>query len=1088
MNRHTLTALVVATLFAATTVADTPDKEKDKWEPSPALKKLNARCVGPAAGGRVCRVCGVAGEPLTYYAATAGGGVWKSTDGGHSFAPVFDDQPDSSVGSIAVAPSDPNVVYAGGGEANIRGNVAVGHGLYKSTDAGKSWTHVWPSLGQIGTIVVHPTNADIAFAAVLGSPFGPGKERGVYRTTDGGKTWQQVLAKDADTGASDVAIDPNNPRVLFAGLWQTRRKPWEMTSGGPGSGFYVSHDGGDSWTRLKPGEHGLPDGPWGKIGVAVAPSNSQRVYALIEANEGGLYRSDNGGESWKRVCEHRSLRQRAWYYSTITVDPSDPDVLWCPQVPMLKSIDGGYSFKTVRGMHHGDNHDAWIDPKNPKRMIVGNDGGVCVSTDGGKTWTAPPIAISQFYHVNCDTSVPYRVMGNMQDIGTASGPSNSLSAAGIRLSDWFTVGGGETGFVVPDPNEPNVVYAGEYGGYLSRYDHRTKQQRDVSPWPANPSGITPAELKYRFQWTAPLAFSPHDPKVLYYAANVLFRTRDAGQSWEVISGDLTRNDKNKQQWSGGPITGDNTGVEIFDTIFAIAESPKQKGVIWVGSDDGLVHVSQDDGKTWQIVTGTIPDFPDWGTVRCIEPSRDDAGTAYVVAEAHRLNDFRPYLWKTTDFGKTWQSLSATLPQDIHLHAVRADPAKKGMLYAGSERGVAYSTDDGATWQPLKLNLPTMAVHDLQVNGDDLVLGTMGRSIWVIDNITPLRELSPKSEDKSAQLFSIRPATRWRYSGGFSFTDRGAQENPKPGASIDYFIGKKSGETKEASASVKLEILDSKGQMLVTFTGKDDKEREKEEEKDKEGEEQPDGADVKPPKRLIPVEPGVVHRVLWDLTLPGGEIIPKAKLDAGNPVEGILAPPGEYTARLTVDGKPQTVKFMVRPDPRSKGEVTAQVAFAEKIRGDINKLAGVVQQLRAVRKQLRERNDLVADQDKAKDLVKASVELMDKFDGLEEKLHNPKAQVTYDIFGAKGGAKLYSQFAFLFEMVKEGDGPPTQGMEKVYTDVSAELGKLTDEFRSLTEGDLAKLNVRAKELDLPVVIVPPVKPADGSQGMKVRRRD
>jgi photosystem II stability/assembly factor-like uncharacterized protein len=1079
-------AAAITILSAAFAVAETPEKAKGKWEPAPALKKLTARCVGPAAGGRVCRVCGVPGDPLTYYAATAGGGVWKSTDGGQSFGPVFDDQPDSSVGSIAVAPSDPNVLYAGGGEANIRGNVAVGHGIYKSTDAGKSWMRVWENLGQIGTIVVHPTNADIAFAAVLGSPFGPGKERGVYRTTDGGKTWQQVLSKDADTGGSDVAVDPNNPRNLFAGLWQTRRKPWEMTSGGPGSGLYVSHDGGDSWTQLKPGEHGLPDGQWGKIGVAIAPSNSQRVYALIEANDGGLYRSDNGGEAWKRVCEHRSLRQRAWYYSTITVDPSDADVLWCPQVPMLKSIDGGVTFRTVKGMHHGDNHDVWIDPKNPKRMIGGNDGGVDLSSDGGKTWTAPPLAVSQFYHVNCDNSVPYRVMGNMQDVSSASGPSNSLSAAGIRLSDWYTVGGGETGFCVPDPKDANIVYAGEYGGYLSRYDHRTKQQRNVSPWPANPSGVTPAELKYRFQWTAPLAFSPHDPKVLYYAANVLFRTRDAGQNWEVISGDLTRNDKNKQQWSGGPITGDNTGVEIYGTVFALAESPKQKGVLWAGSDDGLVHVSQDDGKSWQNVTAAIPNFPDWGTVRCIEPSRDDAGTAFVVAEAHRLNDFRPYLWKTTDFGKTWTTLSAKLPQDVLLHVVRTDAARKGMLYVGSKRGVAYSTDDGTTWQPLKT--PTMAVHDLQVKGDDLVLGTMGRSIWIVDNITPLRELSPKVEQAPSHMFAIRPATRWRLSSGFSFTDRGSQKNPDVGLVIDYLVGKKTDDSKGGNPSVRLEILDAKGAVLVTYTGKDDKDREREEEKDKEDEEQPDGADVKPPKRFIPVEPGVVHRMTWDLTLMGGEIIPKAKVDAGNPVEGILAPPGQYAARLTVDGKSQTVKFTIRPDPRAKLDVMAQVEFADKFRGDINRLAGIVQQLRTVRKQLRERNDLVADQDKAKDLVKASNDLVGKLDALEEKLHNPKAQVTYDIFGAKGGAKLYSQFAFLFDQVKEGDGPPTQGMQQVYADLSAELGKLTDEFHSLTDGDLAKLNARAKELDLPVVIVPPVKPADGSQGIKVRKRD
>jgi photosystem II stability/assembly factor-like uncharacterized protein len=1082
MYRHTLAVLVVANWLGLTARADTP--EKDKWEPAPALKGLKARCVGPAAGGRVCRVTGVAGDPLTYYAASAGGGVWKSGDGGLSFSPIFDDQPDSAVGSIAVAASDSNVVYAGGGEANIRGNVAVGHGIYKSTDAGKNWTQVWKNLGQIGTIVVHPTNPDVAFAAVLGSPFGPGKERGVYRTTDGGKTWQQVLAKDAETGASDVALDPNNPRIVFAGMWQTRRKPWEMTSGGPGSGLHVSRDMGDSWTQLKPGEHGLPDGPWGKVGVAVAPSNSQRVYALIEANEGGLFRSDDRGEGWKRVSDHHSLRQRAWYYSTITVDPANADVLWCPQVPMLKSIDGGVTFKQVKGMHHGDNHDLWIDPKNPKRLIGGNDGGVDVSNDGGKTWFAAPLAISQFYHVNCDSSVPYRVMGTMQDLGTASGPSNSLTASGIRLSDWHTVGGGETGFAVPDPKDPNVVFAGEYGGYLSQYDFRTRQQRNVSPWPANSSGVTPAEMKYRFQWTAPVMFSPHNAKALYYAGNVLFRTYDAGQSWEVLSGDLTRNDKNKQQWSGGPITGDNTGVEIYGTIFALAESPKQRGVLWAGSDDGLVHVSQDDGKTWQNVTSAIPDFPDWGTVRCIEPSQSDAGTAYLVADAHRLNDFRPYLWKTTDFGKTWRSLAAKLPQEVQLHAVRTDPSKKRMLYVGTERGVAYSTDDGETWQPLKLNLPTMPVHDLQVNGNALVMGTMGRSIWILDDLTPIRDLSAKVTEAPSHLFAVKPATRWRLAEGFSHTDRGATENPPVGAIIYYHLAKK-----PATPAIKLEILDAKGQVLVTFTGKDDKEKDKEEAKDKEDEDAPDGPEIKPPRRLIPIEPGVIHGVVWNLALPGGDIIPKAKVDAGNPLEGFLAPPGQYAARLTVDGKSQTVKFAVRPDPRVKTDITAQTEFAQQIRKNFAKLAGTVQQLRAVRKQLQERNDLIGVDVKTKDLVKASSDLIGKLDALEEKLHNPKAQVAYDIFGPKGGAKLYSQLAFLFDTVKDGDGPPTQGMRHVYAELVAELEKLTAEFASLTTGELAKLNAKAKELDLPTVIVPSVKPADAAEGgIKIRRRD
>jgi photosystem II stability/assembly factor-like uncharacterized protein len=1074
--------VIAAVLIAAPALAQPPEK----WETPPALKGLKYRLVGPAAGGRVCRVCGVPGDPLTYYAAAAGGGVWKSTDGGLSFAPVFDDQPVSSIGSVAVAPSDPNVVYVGSGEANIRGNVAAGNGIYKSTDAGKTWKHVWTAVGQIGTMAVHPTNPDVAYAAVLGSPFGPSKERGVYRTTDGGKTWKQVLSKDADTGASDVCLDPNNPRIVFVGLWQTRRKPWEMTSGGPGSGLHVSRDGGDTWKQLEPGKAGLPDGPWGKIGVAVAPSDSRRVYALIEANDGGLFRSDDGGETWKRACDHRALRQRAWYYSTITVDPANADVLYCPQVPMLKSIDGGSTFKVVKGIHHGDHHDLWIDPKNPRRMISANDGGVDVTGNGGLSWFAAPLPIGQFYHVNCDTGVPYRVMGNMQDIGTASGPSNSLGRGGIKLGDWHTVGGGETGFAVPDPSDPNVVYAGEYGGYLSRYDRRTRQTRNVSAWPYNLSGITPAEMKYRYQWTAPVTFSPHDPKVLYHAAHVLFRSRDGGHTWETISGDLTRNDKNKQQWSGGPITGDNTGVEIYGTIFAVVESPKQKGVLWVGSDDGLVHVSQDDGKTWQNVTSAIPDFPDWGTVRCVEPSPFDAGTAYVVADAHRLNDFKPFVWKTTDFGKTWQSLSAKLPADVYLHAIRADPKKAGLLYLGTERGVAYSTDNGATWQPLKLNLPTAAVHDLRVKDNDLVVGTMGRSIWIFDDLTPLRELSPAVAEKPAHLFAVQPAYRWCTAGASYDSGRGAADNPPTGAVIHFHLAKK------PAKPVTLNILDAQGKVLLTYTGKDDKKKGKGDEKDDKDDDDDDDspdADFKPPKRAIPADAGEVQRVVWNLELPGAAYIPKAKVDSGNPVEGPLAPPGEYGVRLTVDGQAQTVRFTLRPDPRGPADLTSQHQFALQVRDDFAKLAGTVQQVRAVRKQLEQRNDLLDGDAKAEPLVKASQELIGKLDALEEKLHNPKARVVYDIFAAKGGAKLYSQYAFLFDAVKEGDGPPTQGMRDVYSELSAELGKLTGEFQTLVAGDLARLNAQAKQLDLPIVIVPPVKPADAKAGgIGIRRRD
>jgi photosystem II stability/assembly factor-like uncharacterized protein len=1030
------------------------------------FKNLSFRNVGPAAGGRVSRACGVPGNPLVYYAATASGGVWKSEDGGLRWRSVFDDQPISSIGAIAVAPSDPNIVYVGSGEANIRGNAAAGNGIYKSSDAGKTWKHIWKQEGQIGTMIVHPTNPDVAFAAVLGHAFGPNRERGVYRTRDGGKTWEQVLAKNPDTGASDVCFDLTNSNILFAGLWQARRRPWDMTSGGTGSGLYTSRDGGDSWkqltaTKADGSPSGLPEGVMGKIGVAVAPGmNGSRVYALIEHEKGGLFRSDDGGVSWSLANDSRLLRQRAWYYSTMTVHPQNPNTIWFPQVPMLWTQDGGKSLQSVRGIHHGDHHDAWIDPVNPNRIITANDGGVDISTDGGRSWFAPALPILQFYHISTDFRTPYFISGAAQDMGTYCGPSNNFSNT-IYPSEWYNVGGGEAGHTAHSPLDSNVVFAGEYGGIITRYDHRTRQALNVGVYPTNPSGHGAEDLRYRFQWTAPILYSPHDPRTLYHAANVLFKTTDDGMTWQAISGDLTRNDKAKQKWAGGPITGDNTGVEVYCTIFAVAESPVKQGVIWTGSDDGLVHITQDGGKIWTNLTKNIIGIPDFGTVVTIETSRTDAGVAYVVVDNHRNDDMKPYLWKTTDFGKTWKPLTNSLPNDMYLHVVREDPKKRGVLYLGTERGVMLSADDGASWKPLKLNLPTVAVHDIVVKNNDLVLGTHGRGIWILDDITPVREYAAAPQLASlrddAALLPVSPTHRWLRSGARQ--QLGGMQGAPDGMLIHYALKKK-------AKSVKLDVLDATGVVVRSMSNLSD--------------EKPfslpgDGGGGNTDGDTLSLLPGL-HRATWDLCYKGAEFIKDGKTDGGDPTTGPLALPGTYTLRLSVDGKTVNQTALVLPDARqtlNNAAAASSLQFTLAVRDTISSLTRTVMRLRSVKKQLFERNDLLqTDTTKYAQLLAQSKTLLAKLDTLENKLHNPTARVTYDILAGKNntGSKLYSILAGVYDFVKSTDTPVAYGMKEVFAEEIKNHERFAAEWQSLMTSDIAAWNTAARSVDVPHVMI------------------
>jgi photosystem II stability/assembly factor-like uncharacterized protein len=1010
---------------------------------------LKFRSIGPAIGGRVSRVAGVPGDPLTFYAATAQSGVWKSMDGGHVWKPIFDEQPLLSTGAIAVAPSNPNVIYVGTGEANIRGNVQPGDGIYKSTDAGRSFQHLLDQEGQIGTIVVHPSNPDIAFAALLGHAFGPNPERGVYRTLDGGKTWNRVLFVDDDTGASDVAIDPSNPQILFAGMWPARRYPWGMTSGGPDGGLHRSSDGGETWTRLT---KGLPEGIWGKVGVSVAPSDGDRVYALVEAEAGGLYRSDDGGTSWRLANGHHALRQRAWYYSTLTVDPGNEDVVWFPQVGLLRTIDGGRTIQSVAGIHHGDVHDLWIDPRARERVIVGNDGGVDLSLDGGREWFAPALPWSQFYNVDVDDRTPYRLGGTVQDEGTATGPSDSLRSEGIVLGDWTTAGGGEAGDFVFDRGTEGVAYAGEYGGIMTRWDEKSGNERNISYYPTNPSGHGAEDLRVRFQWTAPLLASRREPGVLYHGANVLLRTADGGQTWKQVSPDLTRNDREKQKWSGGPITGDNTGVEVYDTIFSLAESPLAAGELWAGTDDGLVHVTRDGGANWTNVTPQA--MPEWATVESIALSHTAGGTAWIAVDAHRLDDLRPYVFRTRDGGVTWELATQGLPGKSYVLVVREDPEVPGLLFAGTRSGIFLSRDSGDRWEPFELNLPPVTVTDLEVKQGDLVVATSGRSLWILDDLTAVRAWSAESSAQPLHLFPARAARRLQVRNGWS--GEAAGENPPRGATIHYSLAER------ADSEVMLEIFDGEGRRVRKLSSLPLPQIYPEDDPDE---------PMKAPEPLLSNAPGL-HRVIWDLRWEGAQRLERAKVDLGDPTVGPLALPGTYRLRLTAEGRSQETALVVLADPRSQvslADAKAQLAFGLELRAELDRVVEDIGELRAIQEQAGDLVERLAGDARSAALVGAARRLKAGAAALESRFHNPGAEIVYDILAQRGGTQLHSKLAFLYVYAISGEGAPTQGEREVRAELASELAALEGQLAALKSGDLADLERLADELNLPRVL-------------------
>ena len=888
---------------------------------------LRWRSIGPYRGGHALAVAGIPGDPTTFYFGAVAGGVWRTTDGGGTWNPLTDDTPISSVGAIAVAASNHDVIYVGTGEAAPRGDMTYGDGVYKSIDGGKSWSHVGlEDTRQIGALTVDPHDPDIVLVAALGHAFGPSTERGVFRTVDGGKSWKKVLYRDEQTGAIDVSFDPHDAKIVYAALWQARRQPWNFSSGGPGSGLFRSTDGGVTWKPLT--GNGLPTGTLGRIHVSVSAADSKRIYAMIEAAQGGLFRSDDGGEHWQRSNDDGRLSQRAWYFSTILADPKDVNTVYAENTGLFRSTDGGKSFELLPA-RHGDHHGIWIDPTNTERIIEASDGGASISFDRGKTWsTVYNQPTAQFYHVSVDNRFPYRVYGAQQDNSSVAIASMD-DAGAIEQRDWYDVGGGEAGFVLADPRNADIVY-GTNENFISRFNKQTMQTQVISAWPVDVSGHAARELEHRFNWTSPLAISPFDPDTLYYGMERLYETTDDGMSWKAISSDLTRNDKSKQGPSGGPITKDITSVEYYDTIFAIAESPRARGMIWVGTDDGQIQLTRDGGGNWANVTPR--ELPAWSTISMIEPSRYDTNTAYVAVDRHKLDDIKPYVFRTDDGGKSWRRIDTGLPEGSFVHAVREDSVKRDLLYAATETGVFMSFDSGIHWQSLQLNLPRSPVHDLVVRNDDLVIATHGRSFWILDNITPLREVQPAAAASSVHLYQPANGYRLYYPDQVDARPPSGQ-NPPPGVLIDYYLGDGG-----AGGPLTLDIVDSNGNTVRHLTSV----------KPQQAEQPPEWPDEVHPAKTLPTAPGI-NRFAWDLRYDDPVQIPDA-FYAGLPPRGPMVLPGTYTVELKYNGERQEAPLTIRADPRvqqSLAGLQQKFALAMEVYHDQDALHRAVNDIRTL---------------------------------------------------------------------------------------------------------------------------------------------
>lgn len=1004
-------------------------QQPDATSAAPLFSTMRWRSIGPARGGRSIASSGVVGRPNEYYFGAVGGGLWKTFDGGTTWNPVTDGQvKSSSVGAVAVSDSNPDVVYIGMGEACLRGNIMQGDGIYKSTDAGKTWKHVGLADSQvIARLRVHPANPDLVYAAVFGHPAAPHATRGVYRSKDGGQTWQRVLFRDDKTGAIDLVIDRNHPNVLYAAMWEAYRVAWQMSSGGPGSGLFKSTDGGDTWTELTRNP-GLPAGVIGRVGVAVSGADSNRVFAIVENENGGVFRSDDGGATWTKVNDERNLRQRAFYYTHIAADPKDKDTVYVLNTGFYKSTDGGRKYTTLRPPH-GDNHDLWIDPTNPQRMINSNDGGANVSLTGGATWTDQDFATAQFYHVATTKDFPYHVCGAQQDNSTACMTSEPQRGRGSATL--YQVGGGESGYIAPDPTNPDIFYAGSQGALVTRFDRKTGRVRDVQVYPRFFSGEPASALKERWQWTFPIVFAPSDPRVLYVTSQHVWKSTNQGQSWEKISPDLTRADPKTLGLSGGPITGDMNGPEIYATVFALAPSPTDVNILWAGSDDGVVYLTRDGGAHWENITPR--DLAEFSRVSIIDASAHDPATAYVAAKRYQLDDRAPYIYRTHDFGKSWTRVVNGIAAEDYVHVVREDPARKGLLYAGTEHGAYVSFDDGDHWQSLSLNLPDTQIADLVVEGEDLVVATHGRSFWILDDITPLREYRPELSTSDAYLFAPADAIR---GGGTP-------------AAVYYFL-------KAPARKVTLEVLDAKGQVVRTYSAT----REEDEKAAKERAAGPaeDEGGFGRQERRQPLTNAGLTRFTWDMRYPNHTAFPGMILWSGA-TQGPLALPGSYQVRLTADGKMFTRPLRIEKNPNyadvSQADLEAQFALAMQIRDKTSAVNQAVIRIRDIKKQLDERLQKAGP--KAAGLKAPADSLKGKLSGVEEEIYQVRNQSGQDPLNFP--IKLNNRLAALRRSVETGDARPTDSSYVVFKELSAELDAQLARLNEIERVDLASFNKR-----------------------------